>query len=188
MTSTRSANVSGTGDLSESRSSRRDVPRSRCRSPGDSRRSSRGRGGSRSSSAGSTGRREISAEERRLQKAYFEELLEKAGSLQLSRDNRWRRFDETFSTIKALRAACRKIAKLRARQVCYVTDLVSKEEAEEAERVRRERAVKSLPSRLVDLKRLHEEQRKTVRLYIEQVRYQNEVVLMTRMREEGLLW
>lgn len=199
FSTTSNVNFSVSADEKESRRSRRGRGRGGVQSRSGSPSTAGSRGGSRSSSRGSSGnssagssrrtaRTQTSAEEKRLRKAYFDELMETAGALKLSQDNRWRRFDETFASRKAVRSACRSIAKLRARQVTYVTSLVNKEEADEAERVRRERAVRSLPSRLADLKRLHAEERRAARSYIEQVRYQNEVVLLTRTREAGLLW
>jgi len=130
--------------------------------------------------------KDLSRAERKLRRIYYKELLSLSSALVT--DNRWKTFDAHFPSSTQFRAACKRIATLRAKHVTYLTRQVRDEEEKEREREKKEREVRSLPSRLIVLKNKHRDERERFRFYIQQVRHQNEVVLMTKMREEGFLW
>lgn len=82
---------------------------------------------------------------------------------------------------------CRTIAKLRTKSLMQVIDAIKDDE--ERDKARQEAEYKcTKKSKLQELKEKHEKERHDHRTYLRTLQYNNEVILINKMNEFGLLW
>lgn len=106
-------------------------------------------------------------------------------------DPRWRAGGAAKGVSKPvdeLRKICKKIATIKTNHTRHLGALFAEEREKELARQAKEIKLGVTKTHLNHVRLWHQRERKAFKTYVEETRHLNKIVLMRRMRKEGLLW
>lgn len=106
-------------------------------------------------------------------------------------DPRWRAGGPAKGTqkpLEELKKSCKKIARVKTNHTRHLGGMFEEERELELARQAKESKLGVTKTHLNHVRKRHQRERKAFKTYIEETRHLNKIVLMRRMRKEGLLW